>query len=76
MELERLNFEPGRAEGHPAVASSAANLASTLSATGEYMEAEALLKGAIAVFEKTFGSQSLQVLATLESLTEVVSKDQ
>jgi tetratricopeptide (TPR) repeat protein len=61
-------------KGHPAVASSAANLASTLSATGEYMEAEDLLKDALAVYEKTFGSESLQVLATLESLTEVFRK--
>ena len=59
---------------HPAVASSAANLASTLNALGEYKEAEDLLNGALQVYEKTFGSQSFHVLATLEKLTEVFRK--
>jgi tetratricopeptide (TPR) repeat protein len=59
---------------HPTVASSAANLASTLNALGEYKEAEDLLEGALQVYEKTFGSQSFQVLTTLEKLTEVFRK--
>jgi len=59
---------------HPAVASSAAKLASTLSAAGEYKEAEDLLNDALQVYEKTFGSRSFQVVATLEKLTEVFRK--
>ena len=59
---------------HPAVASSAANLASTLTALGRYMEAEDLLKGALQAYETIFGSQSLQVMTTLEKLTEVFRK--
>ena len=59
---------------HPAVASSAANLASTLTAQGRYMEAEDLLKSALQAYEMIFGSQSLQVMTTLEKLTEVFRK--
>jgi hypothetical protein len=37
-------------------------------------EAEGLLRDALQVHEKTFGSQPLQVVATLEKLTEVSRK--
>jgi tetratricopeptide (TPR) repeat protein len=61
-------------KAHPAVASSAANLATALSAAGQYSEAENLLKDSLQVYEKTFGSQSLQVLVTLEKLAEIFRK--
>ena len=58
-------------KGHPAVASSAANLASALSEMGQYSEAEDLLKDALRTYETIFGFQSLQVMTTLEKLTAV-----
>jgi tetratricopeptide (TPR) repeat protein len=61
-------------KGHPTVAASAANLASALSAVGQYREAEDLLKDALQAYERAFGPQSLQVLTTLEKLADVFRK--
>jgi tetratricopeptide (TPR) repeat protein len=59
---------------HPAVASSAANLASTLVVLGQFAEAERLLNDALKTYSNTFGKSSLQVAATLEKLTELFRK--
>ena len=41
---------------------------------GRYSEAEALLRDALQAYESVSGPQSLQVMTTLEKLTEVFRK--
>src|SRR4030095_14995150 len=59
---------------HPAVASTADYLAETLAANGQEERAELLYNDVLQIYEKTFGSRSSPVAATLENLTDLLRK--
>jgi hypothetical protein len=60
--------------GHPVLASTAEYLAETLAANGEEERAELLYNDVLQIYEKTFGSRSGPVAATLEKLTVLLRK--
>ena len=61
-------------KGHPAVAASAANLASAMIAKDQHAEAEVLLGDALEIYQSRFGPVSLQVAATYDKLADLYRK--